>query len=376
MKTIYKNGMLSQNGQWTKMDFLVEDDLIVKMDSMIQDETSSVVSIDGVHVIPGFFDIHTHGAMGYDFNMASFDEMKIIMKFYLKNGVTSVLPTLLSDDVPTLILQLEKIATLQSEFPQIKGIHLEGPFLAPLYKGAMSEEYLQNASTDLFKKFQEAAKGLITLVTLSPEITGANSLIKYLKAHNVCVSLGHSGASMEETEKAIQNGAESFTHSFNAMKPFDHHHPGIINSLLTNDIYYEMICDGLHLHKDTVNLLVKLKGLSKAILVTDSIMATGAKDGDYFLGKTAISVKNGVSRLKKSSVRAGSTLTPLLALQNFVSYTNTPFEKAIELFSKNPASFLHLFNDIGSLEVSKKANFILLKNSEITSVYLEGIKIF
>ncbi|MDO9628710.1 MAG: amidohydrolase family protein, partial [Acholeplasmataceae bacterium] len=273
MRTLYKNLNMLYKNKTESLEFIVEDQRFVEIGKNLTAELT--VDLKNMLVCPGLFDIHTHGAMGYDFNMATLDEMKIIMDYYLKNGVTSVLPTIMTDDVKVIHCQLKRIAELKEIYPSIHGIHLEGPHLAMKYKGAMPESYILKPDLDLFKSFIEDSNHLIRLTTIAPELENALELIKYAKKNNIQVTLGHSDATFDETYQAIHEGAGSFTHLFNAMRPLNHHEPGILGAALTSKNYTEMIMDGMHLNKNTVMMLKNIRPYNKLIIVTDSIMATG-----------------------------------------------------------------------------------------------------
>jgi len=372
LKTVFKNASFSSSNKDGTFDLLVEDGIIQKIEKQITiSNDDNVVDLKGALLIPGLFDIHTHGGGGFDFNMATLEQMDDIMLFFFKNGVTSVLATLMTDDLETMYAQLEKIAVLAKKYPQIKGIHLEGPFLSPKYKGAMPQEYILNADLDLFKKFQEKARQLIKLITIAPETKNAIDFISEITKENVIVSLGHSEATYLETIKAIKAGAKSFTHSFNAMIPFDHHEPGISGALLSENNYCEMILDGKHLSPDTVMVL----NHDKLVIVTDSIMAAGLKDGEYYLGKSEIIVKGGDARLKIGNARAGSTLTAINAIRNYASYVNIPLEEASKLMSINPATLLNMNHRFGSIEVGKDADFLVIIDNQIDMVFSKGLRL-
>ena len=375
MTKIIKNAKLSNKKE--TVDLLVIDGKFQEIEPYINPKRiDEIIDLKGQTIIPGLFDIHTHGALGYDFNMATFDEMKIIMDYYMRNGVTSVLPTVMTDDIDVIRKQLKLMAKLKPIYPIMKGIHLEGPFLSMKYKGAQPESAILKPSVELFKELMEDSHHLIKYTTLAPEIEGAIDLIDYCKTIGVRVTLGHSDASFEETNLALKHGASSFTHMFNAMRPFDHHGPGIVGAALMSNAYTEMILDGKHLDPNTVLFLKKMRGMDKLIIITDSIMAAGLNDGNYFLGKTPIYVKNGDARLISNNARAGSTLNPFQALVNFSEFTKTPITKSIELMSKNPARMLGLDDMVGSIEIGKNADFLVINKHELLEVYSEGNQVY
>lgn len=373
---LYKNAKLLVRNELENVDILVSNGKFIKISKNLKiDEKHKTVDLMNHLVCPGLFDIHTHGAMGYDFNMASFDEMKIIMDYYLKNGVTSVLPTIMTDDHKVIREQLKKMAKLKELYPSMKGINLEGPHLSLKYKGAMPEDSITNPSIDSFQSFIDSSNDLIVITTLAPELDGAEDFIKFAKAKKIMVSLGHSNASFDITLDALKLGANSFTHLFNAMRPLNHHDPGILGAALYSNAYTEMILDGLHLQKDTVKMLKSIRPYDRLIIVTDSIMAAGLPDGNYYLGTNKIKVIDGDARLANADTRAGSTLNPFKAILNFSDFTSTPIEKTVELMSINPARLLNLDHQIGSIEEGKDADFIVVDGRKLNSVYLQGKKV-
>lgn len=356
---LYKNGLVLENGKFVQKDLLVDNGMIQEIAPEIKRDCAWE-DVQGKRIIPALIDIHTHGANGFDFNLASLEQMRSILEFYIARGIGTVLPTVMTDTDEVMIKQLEKIRILAGEYPQIKGIHLEGPFLAMEYRGAMPEWLLQEASLEKFQKYQDAAGGLIRLVTVSPEVKGAVEFIKEVTKTGVVVSLGHSGADYEQTMACVEAGAKSFTHTLNAMRHMTQHAPNIAGAAYLSDNYCEVICDGKHIHPDVVRFLLKVKGLNRIIAITDSMMAAGLGDGEYKLGQNRVIVVDGDARIAETGTRAGSTLTIDSCLQNVLKFTGLPLEKALMTLTENPARLLGIFDKTGSLEVGKLAEFIII----------------
>lgn len=359
MKTLYKNGMLVRFGKAERLDMLVEGNKIAKIAPDIGCEGCEAVDLAGKRLLPKLFDEHTHGANGYDFNTATLEQMRDILDFYIEQNVGTVFPTVMTSDVETMSRQLALIDKLAQEYPEIKGIHLEGPFLSSEYKGAMPESLLQRPSIELFDKLQKSAGGRIRLITLSPELDGAPELTKALVSQGVTVNMGHSGADSAAAQRCLDAGATGFTHTFNAMKLMHQHHLNIGGLAMLSDGMCEIICDGRHLNGEVVRLLLKVKGIDQLVLITDSIMAAGLPDGQYTLGGDAVTVKDGDALLTDSGVRAGSTCTAMEALKKFSEFTSLPVEQAVEAFTINPARHNRLDNITGSLEEGKLAEFFI-----------------
>jgi N-acetylglucosamine-6-phosphate deacetylase len=365
-----KNGSVLFGGQFSAADLLVSGGEIISIfpggiGSGKRPEDAAELDCSGKRILPGFIDIHTHGGAGVDFNHASADDIRDVTRFFSSCGVTSYLPTLLADSPEIMERQLALVASdaVTEESPQIIGIHLEGPFLSAKYKGAQPGQYLRDCDVGLFDAFQKAARGKIRLVTMSPELEGAESFIRELTASGVRVSIGHSAASYEQSMAAINAGAMSATHVMNAMKLLHMHDPAILTAVLESDIYAEMICDGFHLFPPIIRLLLKIKGLDRMIAVTDSIMAAGLPDGTYVLGANDVVVDNGDAKVISDGARAGSTLTMIKAVRNIMNYSGLPIEGVSRLVSENPARMLGIFGETGSIAEGKRADLVVLDSA-------------
>lgn len=368
MKHIFSNALILTEKGFIKGGFEVEGGRFTKIGKSVSGGTD----LNGAKVLSGLFDIHTHGANGYDFNTVTGQEqMEKICRYYTSCGATSVLATLLTDNDEVLFRQLELVAKLAKNFPVIRGIHLEGPFLSMEYKGAMPPQYLKNPSIALFEEYQKRAKGLIKLVTIAPELEGAEEFTKYLCKKGVVVSLGHSGADFEQTHRCVQAGAKSFTHIFNAMRPIDHHSGGISSYALYCDKYCEVITDGKHLDKNIVKMLSKIKK-NKLIGITDSLSCAGLKDGNYLSGSTPIYVKEGDARIVGTNIRAGSVLNIFDGYKNYIEFCGATEKEAIKIFTKAPATLLSIYKERGSIAQNKYADFIIVEKEKITGTYIEG----
>ena len=365
MKTRYKNGNFYLNHHFLKGDMIVEDGKILEIGTLAQDEEMDEVDLEGQTVVPGFIDIHTHGAVGVDVNGADAQGFEKICQFFASQGTTSWLGSVLTDTrEQTLAAIGEYKAWKKSEHngAQMLGIHLEGPFLAAEYKGAMPEHLLmKKPNPELLKEYQDAAEGDIRYITVSPEIEGIPDMIPYIKSLGIQVAIGHSGADYDTAMKAIRNGAMGATHTGNAMKLLHQHFPAIWGAVLEDDeVYCEMICDGRHLHPGTVRFIMKMKGLDRVVAITDSIMAAGLPDGYYKLGVNDVVVVDGDAKLVVGNSRAGSTLTTGQALKNILAYTGRSLQEIIPMFTENPAKLIGVYDKIGSLNPGKDADFLIL----------------
>lgn len=365
MAAIYiKNAKIYWNGMFVMGDLLVEDGKISQVGTIDKHVyNAKVMDVQKQYVVPGFIDLHTHGAYGVDVNAASADDLEKIGRFFASQGTTSWLGSVLTDTREKTLWCIEQFLKYKESNPagaNMLGIHLEGPFLASEYKGAMPEHLLKKGDALLLAQYQKAAKGNIRYLTVSPEVEGVPEMISQCEKMGIVVAIGHSGADYDTAMEAIQNGAKSSTHTFNAMKLLHQHFPAILGAALESDIYCEAICDGRHLHPGIVRLLLKTKGHNKVVAVTDSIMAAGLPDGEYMLGVNEVVVKDGDACLKSTGVRAGSTLTTHQALKNLMKFTGESLEKILPLLTENPARLIGEYDRIGSIAEGKDADLVIL----------------
>jgi N-acetylglucosamine-6-phosphate deacetylase len=295
-----------------------------------------------------FFDVHVHGACSYDFMAANPREVLAVGQFLAGRGVGHYLPTTVTGPLDSTLRALETLAD-SIEAPLDNGaarpaavpvgIHLEGPFVSHVKRGVHPTDSIREPDIALFDRLQQAARGHIRLMTLAPELPHALDLIRHVTGSGVRVSMGHSNATFAETEAAISAGASSATHLFNAMRALDHREPGIVGTILQrDDVYAELICDGVHVHPAMVRLWMKMKGNERAILVTDGMSATGMPDGTYTLGNFEVQVKHGVCMFGETL--AGSVLTMDGAVANVQQFTGISLESAVRLATRNPAAML------------------------------------
>ncbi|MGP1403436.1 MAG: N-acetylglucosamine-6-phosphate deacetylase [Catonella sp.] len=364
------------NGFSRKTIEIIDSKIKIHDENYVLPDDGELVEARGKKLVPGFIDIHTHGGVGVDVNAATADELEKIGEFFAKNGTTSWLCSVLTDtEEQTLwcIDQFNEYKKKKRKGSDLVGIHLEGPFLAKEYKGAMPEFLLRKFDIDLLKKYQERSGGNVRYLTVAPEVDGIVGGIKKITELGIAVSLGHSGADYETTMKAIENGATASTHTFNAMKLLHQHFPSIMGAVMESDVYCEAICDGRHLHPGVVRLLIKTKGLNRVVAVTDSIMAAGLPDGKYKLGVNDVVVEEGDAKLADTGVRAGSTLTQNVALLNLLKFTGRPLEEILPILSENPAKLIGIYDRKGSIEDGKDADLVLLdEENKISEVFVRG----
>lgn len=356
---LYKNGLVLCNNQLIRADIAANRGKIIEIaPQIVADEQTEVFDCTGKYVLPALVDIHTHGAVGEMFNTADLDGMKKILDFYVAHGVGTVFPTIMTDSDEVICRQVQLVCELAKEYPEVKGINLEGPFLSEQFCGAHPASYLQKPSVDKFMKYQQAANGFIRMITVAPELADAIPFISEVSDMGVTVSLGHSGANAQTVQQALKAGAKSFTHWGNAMSQLDRHDLNMSGSAMLSNCFAEVICDGKHVDKDVFKLLVQTKGVNRVVGITDSIAAAGLPNGTYSAQGYTLYVKDGDARLA-NGVRAGSTLDAYAGLANAIAFTGLPLADAIKMWTVNPAKLVGLSSRIGTIEVGKDADFIL-----------------
>lgn len=365
-----------QNERFQKGEILVLNGVIARAgESVPRPEGTPVIDCQGLRAVPGFIDVHTHGAVGVDVNAADEDGLKKIAVFFASQGVTAFNASVLTDtEEQTLrcIETIKAVARQRGYGAQLLGVHLEGPFLSPQYKGAMPEWLLQKGDVALMRRYMDAAGEYLRYLTVAPEVEGVSELIP-LVTPRAAVAMGHSGATYEQSMQAIRDGARAVTHTFNGMLLFHQHAPGLMGAGLESDVWCEAICDGRHLHPGAVRMLLKCKGWRRVVPITDSIMAAGLPDGRYKLGVNDVIVKDGDARLAVGDTRAGSTLTMHQALLNLMRFTDQPLENVLPLLSRNPAELLRIDGRKGRIAPGLDADIVLLNDQcEVVRTYVRG----
>ncbi|MGA2252407.1 N-acetylglucosamine-6-phosphate deacetylase [Terracidiphilus sp.] len=354
---------------------VVESPVIVVEDGRIASIASrkeAAIPAGELHAFPGltlgpaFFDVHIHGSAGHDVMEATPEALLTIGNFLVKRGVGAYLATTVTAPIDATLRSLNGLAKLiekaqEGAQEQITtwpiGIHLEGPFLSHAKRGVHPPDLLLAPQIDVFDRMFEAAEGHVRLMTLAPELPGAAELAAHATAKGVRVSVGHSNATAAETDPVLAAGATSATHTFNAMRPLDHREPGILGVVLTrDDLFAELICDGIHTAPELVRLWWKAKGAERAILITDGMAAAGMPDGQYMLGGFPVQVANG--KAMANGVLAGSVLTLDRALKNFIEFTGATVENGLRLLGANPAAMTGFSDRAGSVAVGQPANLV------------------
>lgn len=370
---IIKNGFVFQeNKSFQVCDLYIEKGRMVSDISQLSDTT--VINAEGMLVLPGLIDIHSHGAVGHDFSDGDMEGLTKILAYQYDHGITSYCPTTMTLTKEHLLKIFQDMGDRQKNrevrsdkgLSRIIGFHLEGPFLDPTRKGAHREENIIPPDVNFFRECNTACGNLIRLVTLAPNMDGALDFIKEVK-DITAVSLGHSSADYETAKAAFQAGASHVTHLFNAMEPLGHRSPGLIGAASENrNCMAELICDGFHVHESMIRAAFQLFP-GRIVLISDSMRATGMEEGVYELGGQQVTVKDNRALLPSGTI-AGSVTNLYDCMRNAVSY-GIPLEEAVAAATMNPAKSIGIFHEVGSLTPGKRADVILTdKNLNLLQV--------
>ena len=334
-------------------------------------------------IVPGFIDVHTHGAYGFDTNDAEEEGLRNWMKHIPEEGVTGICPTTITQTEEVLTKAVKNVAKVVAdgyEGAEILGIHFEGPYLDMVYKGAQPEQCIVKPDVEQFKRYQKAADGLIKIITMATERDEDFELTRYCAANDVRVSIGHSAATIEEAGMAIANGATSMTHIFNGMTPFHHRQPGLVGAAMRfRDTFGEVICDGNHSTPDALNDLFMAKGRDYTIMITDALMVKGLPVGTKVLfgGNEIELYPDGSAHLTGAKSLAGSTLKVNEGLKVLVEKAMIPWDYAINSCTLNPARYLNVDDRKGKLVAGYDADIVVLNDDySVEMTYVRGKEAF
>ncbi|MBS3788120.1 MAG: N-acetylglucosamine-6-phosphate deacetylase [Candidatus Bipolaricaulota bacterium] len=354
------NVLFPKRGEIEQTNITVKAGRIESIGAEPAPETDTRLVAENHYVAPGFIDLQVNGAAGVDFLTCDAFGPGQVGEFLLSHGTTSFLGTIITNPIETMN---DAIGTLtRSNATNMLGLHVEGPFLSPEKRGTHNQSYLLEPDDDAFKAITEGFEEEIKLFTFAPEVKRAEQLLKRINTIGAVPSIGHSGASYEETISFIDRGISSFTHLFNGMKGFHHREPGTVGAALNSNTFAGLIADGLHLSPGAVKLADRAKGTGKICLVTDAIAAAGMEDGRYILGDQEIFVEEGLARLDNGTI-AGSTLTLEKAVKNYMEFTGVGLLDAIRTVTLNPARLLSMEEEIGTIGEASKADLVVLDQS-------------
>ncbi|MFG1734900.1 N-acetylglucosamine-6-phosphate deacetylase [Paenibacillus sp. 843] len=342
-----------------------------------QAATEVIHQPDG-YIIPGFVDIHVHGGNGEDFMDATKDVLDKITSFHSSQGTTAMLATTMTAPKAAIDHVLQEVNDYRKQdmpYTRLVGVHLEGPFISPKWPGAQNPEHIVHANIDWLEEWVSTYPDLVRQVTLAPEREGALEAIAWLNNHGIVAALGHTDATYEEVEAAVEAGLSHGVHTFNAMTGLHHRKPGVVGAMLSDDrLSCEIIADGIHVHPAAIRILARMKQDGNLILITDAMSATGMADGEYTIGDLPVVVENGIATLKSNrDSLAGSTLTMIKGFQLLVREVGLSIEQASRVGSINPATKIGIADLTGSLEAGKLADVLLLSSDlELQGVWIQG----
>lgn len=339
-------------------------------------ESAEIVDFSGKYIAPGFVDTHIHGLLNSDVMDNTPEAIKTISKGLLQFGVTSFLPTTLTDSVERLDESVENIKNVYNdvEGAKIQGIFLEGPCFTEKYKGAQNKKYFINPTAEILDQWQEKSGNLVKKIAIAPEREGAVEFAEYATKNGVTVALGHSAATFEEAKRVVGAGANVFVHTYNGMSPLTHREPGMVGAAMElKNTFAELICDGHHVSPVAANIMMNAKTRENIVLITDCMRAGAMEDGQYTLGEFDVIVKNGTARLLTGSL-AGSVLSMNNAIKNVVDWNIATLEEAIKMASYNPAVSCNIDDKCGSIKPGLPADFVVIDDLlNVYNTYLDGV---
>jgi len=356
-----------------------------KIVSIKEDVRCGDIDANGAYIAPGFVDLHSHGGGGHDFMDGTVEDIEKAAFSHLKHGTTTILPTTLTSSDEDLLLFLDNFKAVKKSsalLPNLPGIHLEGPYFSPAEKGAQDPRYLKTPLPEHYNMVMEKAEGSILRWTVAPELPGAIEMAHDLAGDGVIFSAGHTQAAYDEISRAYDAGYTMLTHFYSGMSTITRKGGfrilGAVESgYLIDDLYVELIADGLHLPPDLLRMIFKCKEHSHITACTDSMRGAGMPDGESILGSLKdgqkVIIEDGIAKMPDRTCFAGSVATGDRLFRTIASIPGVTLPEVSRILSLHPARAVHLDSEIGSLEVGKRADFVLLDNQfEPISVYVGG----
>lgn len=371
MKTIINGRLIvpNANGDFHICAGALTFDETIRTIGAVPDDTE-LIDAEGAFVAPGFLNVHIHGAAGADTMDDDLNALQTLASFLPATGVTSFLPTTMTLPLDKICDALERIRAGKnfSKGARILGAHVEGPFISKSFNGAQSTENILAADFKLIERFNDVIK----ILTVAPEVTGVE-FIERCRAAGVVVSIGHSAASYEEAMTAIAHGANHVTHLFNAQTGLHHRRPGVVGAAFDSSAVVELIADNVHVHPAAQRLVAKAKPRSQIVLITDSLRACGLGESVSELGGQKVFIRGNVATLEDGTL-AGSVAKMNDVLKNFCANTGLNVASAVELVTKNPAIELGVYDKLGSLEVGKAADLVIISEGtfRIQAAFVDG----
>ena len=364
---------MSKDFELEKADIAVENGIITAVGQALA-ESGEAFDLEGLIIVPGFVDIHIHGCAGFDTSDATAQALSGMAARLISQGVTSFCPTtmtLASEEIEAVLLNIKSCMEQPPKGAVIRGVNMEGPYISVSKKGGQKGEFVKNPDWNQFKRFYDLSGASIKIVDIAPECDGADEFIN--KACQLCrVSIAHTEADYETASESFTKGVTQVTHLFNAMPGFSHREPGTVGAVFDSEhVMAELICDGFHVHPATLRIAFRILGEDRTIIVSDSMRAAGLPDGTYDLGGQQVNVIGGHARLADGTI-AGSTTSIYEDVENLLSF-GVPFKQVIKSATINPAKAICADEIIGSIEVGKLADFVVLdKDFKLKAVIAQG----
>ena len=364
---IFKDDFTFEKGEVKIQNDNIED-LNYSMESGSDEGDDQIIDASDCYVVPGFIDLHFHGAVGEDVCDGSLEGFKKIAEYELKHGITSICPAMMTLSEDELIKDIEVGKEFRdgaekdsSVYAELLGFNMEGPFISPVKKGAQNAEFIKKADVSMAERFIKAGDGLIKIIGLAPE--ESPNYAEYIKAvkDKVIVSLAHTNSDYETAMSAIEHGASHVVHLYNAMTGFTHRAPGVVGAAFdSKKVTCEIICDGIHIVPAAVRVAFNEVGADKMVLISDSMRATGLDDGMYTLGGLDVEKKGSLCTLKGTDTIAGSATNLYDCMVNCVKTMGIPFDTALRAASITPAKVLGVSDRLGSITVGKQADLLIV----------------
>jgi len=336
-------------------------------------KTDALFDAQGQMMMPGFIDIHTHGAMGFEFSDGTFEAVEAVTEAKLKEGVTTLLPTTLTKPAEGLMAAARAVAEYAKNprYSKTPGMHLEGPFISPKQLGAMNPKDVRVPDIEEVRALHAVMP--VCIVSMAIDVEGAVEMIRELVAMGITPSAAHSGAGAEQYQAAKAAGLRHFTHFCNQMSPLHHREIGLVGSgLMDENAMLELICDKIHLCPEMIQMIFKIKATGNLMLITDSVLASWMEDGEYVLADQEILVKDGIARMASTDALAGSTVRMYQALQNVYELTGLPLSTLVKTTSLNQARSLGL-ESVGKIEPGFAADLVVLDSNFVpVETFVDG----
>lgn len=320
-----------------------------------------IIDAQGGYIAPGLIDVHIHGSDGVELMDGTEESVAAMARYVAKHGTVGFLPSTVTASAEKTRHVAELIADYVGgpDEAEVLGIHLEGPYINEVFKGAQYGPAIRVVDFEELKTLYQILGDKLRLITLAPEVPGNEEAISWLCEREITVSIGHSDANYYQAVKSFEQGITHATHTFNGMKGLHHREPGVVGAILaTPGVKAELIADLVHVHPGTIKVLLQNKGVDQVVLVTDAVQATGLPDGEYVLGDQKIFVKDGAARLAEGNL-AGSTLTLMRAVKNMVEEIGVSLSDGFKMASLNPAKSIGLQNK-GWIREGNQADFVLI----------------